>query len=48
MAKRSKESMPAEEITPMETPAAQEPAVETGAIVSSVEPPVAPVSLFQE
>lgn len=42
MAKRSKESMPAEEITPMEAPAAQEPAVETGAIVPSVEPPAAP------
>lgn len=42
MAKRSKESMPAEEIAPMEAPAAQEPAVETGAIVPSVEPPAAP------
>ena len=48
MAKRSKESMPAEEIAPMEVSAAQEPAVETGSIVPSVEPPVAPVSLFQE
>ena len=42
MAKRSKESMSAEEITPMEAPAVQEPAVETGAIVPSVEPPAAP------
>jgi len=42
MAKRSKESMPAEEITPMEAPVAQEPAVEMGAIVPSVEPPAAP------
>jgi len=42
MAKRSKESMPAEEITPMEAPAVQEPAVETRAIVPSVEPPAAP------
>lgn len=42
MAKRSKESMPAEEIAPMEASAAQEPAVETGAIVPSVEPPAAP------
>ena len=42
MAKRSKESMSAEEITPMEAPAVQEPAVETRAIVPSVEPPAAP------
>jgi len=42
MAKRSKESMPAEEIAPMEAPAVQEPAVETRAIVPSVEPPAAP------
>ncbi|MBI3174251.1 MAG: hypothetical protein HYZ25_11055 [Chloroflexi bacterium] len=42
MAKRSKESMPAEEIAPMEASAAQESAVETGAIVPSVEPPAAP------
>ena len=42
MAKRSKESMPAEEITPMEAPAVQVPAVETRAIVPSVEPPAAP------
>lgn len=42
MAKRSKESMPAEEITPMEAPAVQETTVETRAIVPSVEPPAAP------
>jgi len=42
MAKRNKESMPAEEIAPMEVSAAQEPAVETEAIVPSVEPPAAP------
>lgn len=42
MPKRSKESAPAEEIMQAEPPIVEEPAVETGSIVPSVEPPAMP------
>lgn len=42
MARRSKEPASAEEIIQAEPPIVEEPAVETGSIIPSVEPPVAP------